>query len=93
MRSLDAAQAVIDSSTPESTRHYFAYQKWRMLFNWETLLISLSADPAVMDQAVSRIRPHFDGHDLLDVADVLRQTVPAGDPLRVIMDAEMGQRP
>jgi hypothetical protein len=61
--------------------------------NWETLLISLSADPAAMDQAVSRIRPHFDGHDLLDVADVVRQTVPAGDPLRVIMDAEMGQRP
>jgi len=46
-----------------------------------------------MDQAVSRIRPHFNDHDLLDVADVVRQTVPAGDPLRVIMDAEMGQRP
>ncbi|OYW74388.1 MAG: hypothetical protein B7Z37_17980 [Verrucomicrobia bacterium 12-59-8] len=93
LRSLDSAQAVIDSSTPESVRNYFAYQKWRMLFNWETILISLSGDKAAVDQAISRIPPHFNGHDLLDEADAVRQTVPAGDTLRVIMDAEMGSRP
>lgn len=93
LRPLDAAQSIIDSTTPESVRYFYAYHKWRILFNWETILISLSGDKAAVDQAISNIRPHFDGHDLLDVADAVRQTVPAGDPLRVIMDAEMGRRP
>ena len=93
LQSLDAAQAVIDKTTPEAVRNFYAYHKWRMLFNWETIVVSLSGDKAVADQAISSIRTHFEGHDLLDVADAVRQTVPAGDPLRVMMDAEMGRRP
>ena len=93
LSSLNAAQAVIDTSTPEPVRHFYAYHKWRILFNWETVLVSVSGDKAVMEQAISRIRPHLNGHDLIDVADAVRQTVPLGDPLRVIMDDEMGRRP
>jgi hypothetical protein len=93
LQSLDAAQSVIDKTTPEAVRNFYAYHKWRMLFNWETIVVSLSGGKVVADQATSSIRTHFEGHDLLDVADAVRQTVPVGDPLRVIMDAEMGRRP
>lgn len=92
MKSLDAAQSVIDSTTPESVRSFHAYHKWRMLFNWETIIDNLSGGSAVVDQATRSIRTHFDGHDLLDLADAVRQTVPATDPFRIIMDAEMGSR-
>ena len=87
MQALDAAQSDIDKTTPEAVQNFYAYHKWRMLFNWETIMVSLSGGKAVVDQATSSIRTHFGGHDLLDVADAVRQTVPTGDPLRVIMDA------
>jgi len=93
LQSLDAAQAGIDKTTPESVQYFYSYHKWRMLFNWETIVVSLTGGKAVVDQASSSIRARFDGHDLLDVADAVRQTVPSGEPLRVIMDAEMGRRP
>lgn len=92
LKTLDAAQAVMDSSTPESVRHYHAYQKWRMLFNWETIIDNLSGGRAMADDVILKIRPRLDGHDLLDLADAVRQTVPAGNPYRVIMDAEMGSQ-
>lgn len=92
MQTLDAAEAAIDkTSTPEPTRSYFAYQKWRLLFNWETIISTLNEGKTAAEEATSRLKPHFAGHDLLDVADAVRKTVPAGDPYRAIMDAEMGR--
>ncbi len=90
MKSLDAAKAAMDSSTPASVRSYHAYHQWRLLFNWETFVDTLNGGRSVADQVIRNLRPRFDGHDLLDMADITRQTVPVGDPLRVIMDAEMG---
>ncbi|MHB1082769.1 MAG: hypothetical protein ACYC67_25470 [Prosthecobacter sp.] len=90
MKSLDAAQAVTDSTTPSDARNLLAYHQWRILFNWETIIDTLSGGSTVADQVIRKLRPRFDGHDLLDMADAARQSVPAGDPLRVIMDAEMG---
>lgn len=93
LHAVDAAEAAIDKAiTPEATRSYFAYQKWRMLFNWETLIVTLSGGKPASDQASDSLRSHFDGHDLLDVADAVRKTVPPGDTYRKIMDAEMGRR-
>ncbi|MCF7789662.1 MAG: hypothetical protein K9N47_26295 [Prosthecobacter sp.] len=90
MKSLAAAQAAMDSSTPASVRSFHAYHLWRVLFNWETIIDNLKGGSSVADQVIRNIRPHFDGRDLLDMADAARQSVPLGDPLRVIMDAEMG---
>jgi len=93
MPALDAAEAAIDkASTPEATRSYYAYQKWRILFNWETLIVTMSGGKPAADQASDSLRSHFGGHDLLDVADAVRKTVPPGDTYRKIMDAEMGRR-
>ena len=89
-KSLNAAQSAMDSSTPTSVRSFLAYHQWRVLFNWETLIDNLSGGSTVANQVIRNIRPHFDGRDLLDMADAARQSVPVGDPLRVIMDAEMG---
>jgi len=89
-KSLNAAQSAMDSSTPASVRSFLAYHQWRVLFNWETLIDNLSGGSTVADHVIRNIRPHFDGRDLLDMADAARQSVPVGDPLRVIMDAEMG---
>jgi hypothetical protein len=80
----------MDSTTPASVRHYHAYHKWRILFNWETIIDTLSGGTTAADQILRNIRPRFGGKDLLDMADAARQSVPVGDPLRVIMDAEMG---
>lgn len=90
IKSLDAAQAAMDSSTPASVRNFHAYHQWRILFNWETIIDTLSGGSTVADQFLRNLRPRFDGLDLLDMANAARQSVPAGDPLRVIMDAEMG---
>ena len=90
MKSLAAAEAAMDGTTPASVRNFHAYHKWRILFNWETIIDTLSGGTTVADQILRNIRPRFGGQDLLDMADAARQSVPAGDPLRVIMDAEMG---
>jgi hypothetical protein len=93
LQSLDATESVMDKTTPEAVRSFYAYHKWRMLFNWETIVITLSGGKAAVDQATSSIRTHFEGRDLLDMADVERKKVPEGELLRVIMDSEMGRRP
>jgi hypothetical protein len=93
LRTLDAAQALMDSSTPEAARNFQAYHEWRVLFNWETIINSLKGGSAVVDEAIRSSRSHFGGRDLLDLANTVRQKVPPGDAFRVIMDAEMGSRP
>lgn len=90
VKSLDAAEAVMDDSTPLSVRHFHAYHQWRIFFNWETIIDTLTGGTTVSDQVIRNLRSHFKGRDLLDMANAARQSIPPGDPLRVIMDAEMG---
>ncbi len=88
---LDAAQNAFGAATDASVKNYHAYHKWRMLYNWQTIINKLVGGPSAVNAAIESATSHFGGRDLLDVADAARDTIPAGDPLRELISAKTGR--
>lgn len=78
-------------ATEQDIKSYVAYQKWRLLFNWQTIINNLGGGGSVVEQAIHTATSHFGGRDLLDVADDARSSMPAGDRLRAVIDAKTGR--
>lgn len=85
VRHLNAASDACGTGTDNGTRHYLAYQKWRTLRNWQLIIEYL--DEQQVNQALNTAKPILEGRIPYDAADAARLTVPTGEPLRTLMDA------
>lgn len=85
VRHLNAASDACGTGTDNGTHHYLAYQKWRTLRNWQLIIEYL--DEQQVNQALNSAKPILEGRIPYDAADAARLTVPTGEPLRTLMDA------
>lgn len=90
-KQVSSAENAIRAATDESVKNYLAYHKWRMLYNWQTIIDNLTGGPAVVDAAIESSSRHFGGKDLLEVAYAARDSIPAGDRLRELIRAKTGR--
>lgn len=65
-------------ATPATTKHYVAYQRWRILQNWREILSHL---PSAAARNAAREEARQDGRSLREAADAARDAIPSGSPL------------
>jgi hypothetical protein len=91
LAALKNAENEFGAGTEQDVKSYVAYQKWRMLFNWQTIINNLVGGDAAVDEAIKTATSHYNGRDLLDIADDARNSMPQGDRLRAVIDAKTGR--
>lgn len=72
------ARAHFSASTPDETKHYVAYQEWRLLQNWREIISHLPT-PAARNAARDEAR--HNGRPLREAAPAVRETIPPASPL------------
>ena len=91
-RVLGKAQNLIDESTAPSTKYYLAYQRWRILNDWNIVIGSIDREntPSSTRNAARAQAEKIVGGTLSDVAAAARDTIPPGTPLRQLIEAQGG---
>lgn len=74
------SEGKIQPNTPESTKYYLAYQKWRILHHW-SILISSIADRDARHSALDKAEGIL-GAELSKAKSLARDSVPPNHPLR-----------
>jgi len=91
-RALGKAQDLIDESTAPSTQYYLAYQRWRILNNWNIVIGSIDKQNASSPARVAA-RAQAEktvGSELSAAARAARDSIPSGVPLRQLIKAQGG---
>ena len=91
MRRVAAAENAFGEPTPQSTKSLLYYHQWRMLYNWQHIIDTLAGGMTEQDKTALAVRRHFGGRSLLTVAEQAKNTIPAGDPMRALIEAESKQ--
>lgn len=95
---LDAARLAASDATPADTRYYVAYQRWRIVHNWNRIIESISGPDGAATRTV-RISARQSalaklgapaGMSMADHAAKISNDIPADHPLRSLIAAQGG---
>jgi hypothetical protein len=84
---LEEARNRIQEPTPVSVRHYWHYQRWRILQNWSQVISAIDPTAVETMQQASQEAARFLGQDLSSAAAAMRDAIPADHPLHRIIRA------
>lgn len=87
----DKVERVMGPATPESSRYYLYFQRYRVVQNWRTIINHLVKSTGGLDlnaqnAAIASATNYFDGQSLVEVAQACRDAVPVDHPLRQRME-------
>lgn len=84
---LRKAQSLYGAETDDDTKHYVAFQQWRMLLNWDAMINRMTEEEPVRDDAARRASSAIGGPSLLKQARAARESIPASSPYRALADS------
>ncbi|MFO1486533.1 MAG: hypothetical protein U1F71_24435 [Verrucomicrobiaceae bacterium] len=87
---LDEAKEQFGPATDDETKNLCAYHRWRMLLNWDAMIIHMNAPENEQEAASDRASAHFGGTSLAKLARAARESIPSSSPYRKLAESQMG---
>lgn len=80
LEKLDDATETFGLNTPQSTKHYVEYQRWRIIQNWREVISRIEDGPTRIDAKDAAL---VNGKTLKAAAEAAKNSIPPDDPLRL----------
>lgn len=85
---VEDAMDAFGPGTPASTQFYVHYHRWRMLQNWQQIIVDLDANGQQRAAQMREAASIFESATLDDEAEKAMLAIPPSQPLRQLIDAK-----